>query len=72
MQTDVADVEGKRRKRPKKNVAYKQPFFERSEHMLFRGNKIVIQAEDSPSHEATGQVSEPARMETDAAITSIG
>lgn len=63
---DGTGVEGKRRKRPKKKVMYKQPFFERPEHMLFRGNKMVVKTEDSP-HETTAQVTESTRMETDAA-----
>lgn len=67
MLVDGAGVEGKRRKRPKKKVAYKQPFFERPEHILFRGNKMVIRAEDSPPDKTTMQASESARMETDVA-----
>jgi len=72
MQVDVTEAEGKKRKQPKTNVVYKQPFFERPEHILFRGNRMVVQVEDSPSHETTGQVPESAEMETDAAIISIG
>ena len=72
MQVDVTEVEGKRRKRPKTNVAYKQPFFERPEHILFRGNRMVVQVEDSPSHETIGQVPEPDGIETDAAIILTG
>jgi len=63
---DGTRVEGKRRKRPKKKVVYKQPFFERPEHMLFRGNKMIVKMEDSPPHETTAQVSESTRMDTDA------
>jgi len=67
MPVDGAGVGGKRRKRPKKKVVYKQPFFERPEHMLFRGNKMVVRPKDSPPHETTAQLSESVRMETDAA-----
>ena len=47
MQVDDAGVErkGKRRKRVKKKVVYKQPFFERPDHILFRGNEMVAKAE---------------------------
>ena len=67
MPVDGPRVEGKRRKRPRKKVVYKQPFFERPEHMLFRGNKMVVNTEDSPPHETTVQVSESARMDAGAA-----
>ena len=67
MPVDGAGVEGKRRRRPKKKVVYKQPFFERPEHVLFRGNKMVVKTEGPPPHETTAQVSELTRMETDAA-----
>ena len=53
MQVDGTEVGGKKRKRPKKKVVYKQPFFERPEHMLFRGNKLVVKTEGPPSDEIT-------------------
>ena len=72
MQVDGTGVEGKKNKRPKKKVVYKQPFFERPEHMLFRGNKLVVKTEDPLLHETTAQASESARMDIDVASISIG
>ena len=67
------DGSGKRRKRRRhKKGAYKQPFFERPEHILFRGNKVVDKTEDPLAHETTVQASEPARIETDADPIPIG
>ncbi|KAF9650650.1 hypothetical protein BDM02DRAFT_1353133 [Thelephora ganbajun] len=71
MQLDGVGVEGKKCKRPKKAV-YKQPFFERPEHILFRGNEMVVKTEDPSPHETTAQASESVRMETDAASIQIG
>lgn len=72
MQVDGAGVEEKKRTRPKKKAVYKQPFFERPEHMLFRGNRLVVKTEDCSSYETTTQASESARVEIDAASVSIG
>lgn len=67
------DGSGRRRKRRRhKKGAYKQPFFERPEHILFRGNKVVNKTEDPLAHETTVQASEPARIETDADPIPIG
>ena len=67
MPVDGTGAEGKRRKRTKKKIVHKQPFFERPEHILFRGNKVVVKTEDPPPHETAGQVSGSTRMETDSA-----
>jgi len=56
MQVDGTRAEGGKRKRPKK--VYKQPFFERPEHILFRGNKMVVKTEDAPQDETAAQASE--------------
>lgn len=70
MQVDSTRAKGRRRKRSKKAV-YKQPFFERPEHILFRGNEIVAKLEDPPSHGATAQVPELVRTETGVGSVSI-
>ena len=67
MQVDGTGAGGKKRKRPRK-VVYKQSFFERPEHMLFRGNQMIVRTEDLPSHGTTESV----RMETGAGSTWIG
>jgi len=69
-QVDETRTDGKKRKRRKK-VVYKQPFFERPEHILFRGNKMVVKTEDLPLGETTAQVSESVSMEVDVAPVSI-
>jgi len=67
----VDDVGGgvKSGKRSKKRVVYKRPFFERPEHILFRGNEMVVKTDDPTTCEATARGPEPARMETDAVPT---
>ena len=71
MRVDETGIEGKRRKRRKRKVVYKQPFFERPEHILFRGNKMVVRTEDLPLDETTAQASESVSMEVDVASVSI-
>lgn len=71
MPVDGTRSEERKRKRPRKKVVYKQPFFERPEHILFRGNKMVVKAEDPPLPKAAVQVSESVMIETDVASTSI-
>jgi len=66
MQVDDTETEGQKRKRRKKKAAYKQPFFERPEHILFRGNKMVAKMEDLPLDETAAQVSESISKEADA------
>lgn len=67
----VDGVEEKRRKRPKKKSMYKQPFFERPEHILFRGNEMVVRRGDPMSNEPAAQGSGPVKMEIDPAPTPI-
>jgi hypothetical protein len=55
MQVDGSGIRGKGGKRPKKKVVYNQPFFERPEHILFRGNEMVIKTNDPISGETTAQ-----------------
>lgn len=72
-QVDGAGTEGKRPKRKRaKKVVYKQPFFERPEHILFCGSKMVVKAEDLPPHKTATSVPEPVRTEADAASIPIG
>jgi len=70
MQVDDTRAKGRKRKGPKK-VGYRQPFFERPEHILFRGNKMV-RMEDSPPHETAAQASESVMIGADVTSTSIG
>lgn len=63
MQVDGTRIKGRKRKRSKKGM-YKQPFFERPEHILFRGNKMVVKTEDPAPGGTTAQVSESVRIET--------
>lgn len=56
MQVDGTRAGGRKRKGPRK--VYKQPFFERPEHILFRGNKMVVKTEDAPQDETAAQTSE--------------
>lgn len=58
-QVDGTRAEGRKRKRSKKAV-YKPPFFERPEHILFRGNKMVVKTEDPPQGGMAAQV--PSRL----------
>lgn len=51
-------------------MAYKQPFFERPEHILFRGNEMIVKTDDAVSGEATAQGTGPVGMEIDAVSTS--
>lgn len=51
-------AERERGKRPKKEVVYKQPFFERPEHMLFCGNGMVVKTGGPMSGETTAQETE--------------
>jgi hypothetical protein len=55
-QADGTRGEGRKRKRSKKKTVYKPPFFERPEHMLFRGNKMVVRTEDPPQGGMAAQV----------------
>ncbi|KAF9792598.1 Rpr2-domain-containing protein [Thelephora terrestris] len=66
MQVDGVEVEGKSRKRPKRNVVFKRPFFERPEHILFRGNEMVVNTDEDMPRETAPRESEPVRMEIDA------
>ena len=71
-QVDGTRAEGRKRKGPKKKVVYKQPFFERPEHILFRGNKIMVNTEDLPQHETTAQASGSVMIEIDMTSKSVG
>ena len=52
-------------RQPEKKVVYKQPFFERPEHILFRGNKMVVKTDDPLSSETTTREIELVKMEID-------
>ena len=71
--TEVHGVgsEGKRRKRPKKKAVRKQPFFERPEHILFRGNEAVVKRNDPVPIDPAVQVLGQIRMEIDVEPTPI-
>ena len=72
MQVDGTRAEGRKRKGLKKKVVYKRPFFERPEHILFRGNKMVVKTEDPPPHETAAQASESVMIGVDVTSTSVG
>jgi len=72
MQVDGTRAEGRKRKGPKRKVVYKQPFFERPEHILFRGNKMVVKTEGLPPHETAAQASESGMIGDDVTSTSVG
>ena len=71
MQVDNVEDEGKRRKRSKKKILYKQPFFERPEHILFRGNEMIVRRGDPMSNGPAAQGSGLVKMEIDPAPTPI-
>ena len=69
MEVDGTVIGGKRHKRSKKKkVVYKQPFFERPEHILFRGNEIFVKEHEAVSSETIAQGTEPVKMEMDGAF----
>jgi len=71
MQVGGTGKERKGGKLPKTKVVHQKPFFERPEHILFRGNEIVVRTDGHMSSGTTVQESEPVRMEIDAASKRI-